>query len=148
MSGWIYSFCGIVMRRNLKCVLVNDLPNEIREQVLVGIDISKRYWRFLPIGLRNEGRNLRSLIPTWVNWDWCTYRIGVLFFVVFICLLEILITEIVEGVRSNQKCLRPNTNELSCEEEVGNLMKRCWTEDPADRPDFTTLKAAIRKLNK
>lgn len=38
--------------------------------------------------------------------------------------------------------------EMSCEEEVGNLMKRCWTEDPADRPDFTTLKAAIRKLNK
>ncbi|XKL59222.1 hypothetical protein PGB90_000238 [Kerria lacca] len=38
-------------------------------------------------------------------------------------------------------------NEISCEEEVGNLMKRCWTEDPADRPDFTTLKAAIRKLN-
>ncbi|XP_065214464.1 atrial natriuretic peptide receptor 1-like isoform X2 [Planococcus citri] len=56
--------------------------------------------------------------------------------------------EIIDGVRSSQKCLRPNTNELSCEEEVGNLMKKCWTEDPADRPDFTTLKAAIRKLNK
>lgn len=56
--------------------------------------------------------------------------------------------EIIEGVRNSQKCLRPNMTEISCEEEVGNLMKRCWTEDPADRPDFTTLKAAIRKLNK
>lgn len=58
------------------------------------------------------------------------------------------VSEIVEGVRNSQKCLRPNMTEISCEEEVGNLMKRCWTEDPADRPDFTTLKAAIRKLNK
>lgn len=56
--------------------------------------------------------------------------------------------EIVEAVRNGQKCLRPNTTELSCEEEVANLMKRCWAEDPADRPDFSTLKATIRRLNK
>ncbi|XP_046686869.1 atrial natriuretic peptide receptor 1 isoform X2 [Homalodisca vitripennis] len=55
--------------------------------------------------------------------------------------------EIVEGVRNGQKCLRPTT-ELSCEEEVTSLMKRCWAEDPADRPDFTSLKATIRRLNK
>uniref|UniRef100_A0A1B6L105 Guanylate cyclase n=1 Tax=Graphocephala atropunctata TaxID=36148 RepID=A0A1B6L105_9HEMI len=55
--------------------------------------------------------------------------------------------EIVEGVRNGQKCLRPTT-ELACEEEVTSLMKRCWAEDPADRPDFTSLKATIRRLNK
>lgn len=57
-------------------------------------------------------------------------------------------TEIVDSVKSKEKCLRPSVADLSCDEEVGVLMKRCWTEDPADRPDFTTLKAVIRKLNK
>ncbi|XP_050066957.1 atrial natriuretic peptide receptor 1 isoform X3 [Aphis gossypii] len=56
--------------------------------------------------------------------------------------------EIVDSVKSKEKCLRPSVVDLSCDEEVGVLMKRCWTEDPADRPDFTTLKAVIRKLNK
>lgn len=58
------------------------------------------------------------------------------------------VAEIVEGVRSTGKCLRPSTTELCCDEEVSALMKRCWAEDPADRPDFNTLKATIRKLNK
>ncbi|KAG8273715.1 hypothetical protein J6590_014349 [Homalodisca vitripennis] len=61
--------------------------------------------------------------------------------------MALLFQEIVEGVRNGQKCLRPTT-ELSCEEEVTSLMKRCWAEDPADRPDFTSLKATIRRLNK
>lgn len=56
--------------------------------------------------------------------------------------------EIVEGVRSGGKCLRPSTTELCCDEEVSALMKRCWAEDPADRPDFNSLKTTIRKLNK
>uniref|UniRef100_T1HHX7 PK_Tyr_Ser-Thr domain-containing protein n=1 Tax=Rhodnius prolixus TaxID=13249 RepID=T1HHX7_RHOPR len=58
--------------------------------------------------------------------------------------------EIVESVKncSGAKCLRPSTAELCCDEEVSALMKRCWAEDPADRPDFNTLKATIRKLNK
>ncbi|KAF0773089.1 atrial natriuretic peptide receptor 1 isoform X1, partial [Aphis craccivora] len=58
------------------------------------------------------------------------------------------IKEIVDSVKNKEKCLRPSVVDLSCDEEVGVLMKRCWTEDPADRPDFTTLKAVIRKLNK
>lgn len=56
--------------------------------------------------------------------------------------------EIVEAVRKGEKCLRPTLSELTCEEEVTAIMKRCWNEDPSERPDFTTLKAAIRKLNK
>ncbi|KAI5707163.1 hypothetical protein M8J75_015099 [Diaphorina citri] len=57
-------------------------------------------------------------------------------------------TKIVESVRKGEKCLRPSLSELTCEEEVTAIMKRCWNEDPSERPDFTTLKAAIRKLNK
>uniref|UniRef100_A0A146M109 Guanylate cyclase n=2 Tax=Lygus hesperus TaxID=30085 RepID=A0A146M109_LYGHE len=55
--------------------------------------------------------------------------------------------EIVEGVRSGTG-LRPTTSDICCDEEVSALMKRCWAEEPADRPDFNTLKATIRKLNK
>ncbi|XP_014255995.1 atrial natriuretic peptide receptor 1 isoform X2 [Cimex lectularius] len=54
--------------------------------------------------------------------------------------------EIVEGVKSGG--LRPSTTGICCEEELSALMRRCWEEEPADRPDFNTLKATIRKLNK
>ncbi|XP_039282700.1 atrial natriuretic peptide receptor 1 isoform X3 [Nilaparvata lugens] len=56
--------------------------------------------------------------------------------------------EIVEGIRNGSECMRPSTSELTCEEEVTTLMTRCWAEDPAERFDFATLKAVIRKLNK
>merc|ERR550539_615460 len=32
--------------------------------------------------------------------------------------------------------------------EQYGMMTRCWSEDPLDRPDFSALKVAIRKLNK
>ncbi|RXG71814.1 hypothetical protein Avbf_04181 [Armadillidium vulgare] len=28
------------------------------------------------------------------------------------------------------------------------MMRRCWAEDPLDRPDFRHLKGLVRKLNK
>ncbi|RZF48575.1 hypothetical protein LSTR_LSTR011900 [Laodelphax striatellus] len=56
--------------------------------------------------------------------------------------------EIVEGIRNGSECMRPSTSDLTCEEEVTTLMTRCWAEDPAERFDFATLKAVIRKLNK
>ncbi|XP_046396086.1 atrial natriuretic peptide receptor 1-like [Ischnura elegans] len=36
----------------------------------------------------------------------------------------------------------------ACEAEVASLMRRCWAEEPQERPDFQALKAAIRRLNK
>lgn len=33
-------------------------------------------------------------------------------------------------------------------EDVNNFMVKCWAEDPADRPEFSMLKATIRKINK
>ncbi|CAF2075185.1 unnamed protein product [Rotaria magnacalcarata] len=32
--------------------------------------------------------------------------------------------------------------------EIGYLMKRCWQENPADRPDFTSILNTIKKLSK
>ncbi|XP_031842737.1 atrial natriuretic peptide receptor 1 [Nomia melanderi] len=56
--------------------------------------------------------------------------------------------EIVEGVkRGGGSPLRPAIDS-SVEEVVSNLMKRCWAEDAADRPDFSALKQTIRKINK
>ncbi|PNF41806.1 hypothetical protein B7P43_G02602 [Cryptotermes secundus] len=56
--------------------------------------------------------------------------------------------KIVENVKNGQKVsFRPSVDELTCEEEVVNLMKRCWTEEAADRPDFHALKTAVRKIN-
>ncbi|XP_076677166.1 atrial natriuretic peptide receptor 1 isoform X3 [Andrena cerasifolii] len=57
--------------------------------------------------------------------------------------------EIVEGVRrGGSSPLRPAIDERSVEEEVATLMRRCWAQDAADRPDFPALKQTIRKINK
>ncbi|TGZ50066.1 atrial natriuretic peptide receptor 1 isoform X2 [Temnothorax longispinosus] len=57
--------------------------------------------------------------------------------------------EIVEGVRrGGSSPLRPVIDEASVEEEVATLMRRCWAQDSADRPDFPALKQTIRKINK
>ncbi|XP_076394980.1 atrial natriuretic peptide receptor 1 isoform X2 [Megachile rotundata] len=57
--------------------------------------------------------------------------------------------EIVEAVkRGGGSPLRPAIDESMVEEEVATLMKKCWTQDAADRPDFPALKQTIRKINK
>ncbi|XP_053977333.1 atrial natriuretic peptide receptor 1-like isoform X1 [Hylaeus volcanicus] len=57
--------------------------------------------------------------------------------------------EIVEGVkRGGGSPMRPAIGESSGEEVVATLMRRCWAEDAADRPDFSALKQTIRKMNK
>ncbi|XP_076164769.1 atrial natriuretic peptide receptor 1 isoform X1 [Ptiloglossa arizonensis] len=57
--------------------------------------------------------------------------------------------EIVEGVkRGGGSPMRPAIDESSAEEVVATLMRRCWAEDAADRPDFSALKQTIRKINK
>ncbi|ELT96795.1 hypothetical protein CAPTEDRAFT_124162 [Capitella teleta] len=35
-----------------------------------------------------------------------------------------------------------------CSEELANMIKKCWSEEPMERPDFHSLKSIIRKINK
>ncbi|XP_044740931.1 atrial natriuretic peptide receptor 1 [Chrysoperla carnea] len=64
------------------------------------------------------------------------------------CTYSETLQEIVDTVAKGHSPipLRPTID--VCKEEVANLMKKCWSEDPADRPDFHTLKTTIRELNK
>ncbi|GIX70424.1 atrial natriuretic peptide receptor 1 [Caerostris extrusa] len=43
---------------------------------------------------------------------------------------------------------RPLLDLDNCDEGVIQVMKKCWSEEPTERPDFQTLKSIIRKLNK
>ncbi|XP_045504213.1 atrial natriuretic peptide receptor 1 isoform X2 [Colias croceus] len=62
--------------------------------------------------------------------------------------IEMSPKEIIEAVISSG--MRPNTtHHRSCEaDDATELMRRCWAEDPTERPDFGHLKHAIRRLNK
>lgn len=58
-------------------------------------------------------------------------------------------TEIVERVtRGEQPPFRPSMDLQSHLEELGQLMQRCWAEDPLERPPFQQIRLALRKLNK
>jgi hypothetical protein len=44
--------------------------------------------------------------------------------------------------------IRPCLDEIASDDELLDLMQKCWQEDPMDRPDFGQIKMIIRKLNK
>ncbi|CAF3458292.1 unnamed protein product [Rotaria socialis] len=54
---------------------------------------------------------------------------------------------IVENVKSGS-LLRPSIEAGECNSEIVNLMKRCWSEDPNERPDFTDIRQVMRRINK
>ncbi|CAF0726875.1 unnamed protein product [Rotaria sordida] len=54
---------------------------------------------------------------------------------------------IVEDVKSGS-LLRPSIEPGECSIEIGQLMKRCWSEDPNERPDFTDIRHVMRRINK
>uniref|UniRef100_A0A182U9P7 Serine-threonine/tyrosine-protein kinase catalytic domain-containing protein n=1 Tax=Anopheles melas TaxID=34690 RepID=A0A182U9P7_9DIPT len=58
--------------------------------------------------------------------------------------------EIIKLVRDGPGILdapfRPKVDESSYE-DVNNIMIKCWSEEPTDRPDFSGLKTIIRKIN-
>ncbi|KAL8602399.1 Nitrogen permease regulator 2 [Nucella lapillus] len=58
--------------------------------------------------------------------------------------------EVYEKVTKGTKpVLRPTLEEFDCpSDELAGVIRRCWAEDPNDRPDFQTLKSLIRKLNR
>ncbi|XP_053743556.1 atrial natriuretic peptide receptor 1-like [Synchiropus splendidus] len=45
-------------------------------------------------------------------------------------------------------CLRPSTDPQSHSPELGQLMQRCWAEEPTERPEFNHIRLLLRKQNK
>ncbi|CAF92690.1 unnamed protein product, partial [Tetraodon nigroviridis] len=57
--------------------------------------------------------------------------------------------EIIQGVRQGgAPPLRPSLCLHSHSEELGVLMQRCWSEEPAERPDFSAIKILLRKQHR
>ena len=44
--------------------------------------------------------------------------------------------------------LRPSLDRLAVSEELCQLIEKCWSEDPGQRPDINTARAIIKKTNK
>ncbi|XP_061737781.1 atrial natriuretic peptide receptor 1 [Nerophis ophidion] len=45
-------------------------------------------------------------------------------------------------------CLRPTVDPHSHSPELGQLMQRCWAEEPTERPEFNHIQIILRKHNK
>ncbi|XP_045481556.1 atrial natriuretic peptide receptor 1-like isoform X1 [Harmonia axyridis] len=64
------------------------------------------------------------------------------------------VREVVENVRNgsssnnNGEQLRPSLEGATCDDEVAQLMRKCWNEDPGDRPNFTNIKNRLKTMNK
>ncbi|XP_014647368.1 PREDICTED: atrial natriuretic peptide receptor 1 isoform X2 [Ceratotherium simum simum] len=57
--------------------------------------------------------------------------------------------EIIERVtRGEQPPFRPSLALQSHLEELGQLMQRCWAEDPQERPPFQQIRLMLRKFNR
>ncbi|XP_035273170.1 atrial natriuretic peptide receptor 1 [Anguilla anguilla] len=55
--------------------------------------------------------------------------------------------EIVERVAAGGcSPLRPHADPAGCPESAEALMRSCWRESPAERPDFSALKAVVKRL--
>ena len=44
---------------------------------------------------------------------------------------------------------RPTMENFDCPcDELAALIRRCWSDDPSERPDFHSLRTLIKRLNK
>ncbi|XP_063438137.1 atrial natriuretic peptide receptor 1-like isoform X4 [Mytilus trossulus] len=74
------------------------------------------------------------------------YRNGVF----YLANLDVSPEEIYKKVKNGLRpYFRPTLDECDCPcDELADVIRQCWKEDPMERPDFPTLKSIIRKLNK
>ncbi|XP_052264971.1 atrial natriuretic peptide receptor 1-like isoform X4 [Dreissena polymorpha] len=74
------------------------------------------------------------------------YRSGVF----YLANLDLELQEIIDRVKAWSKPpFRPTLEEFDCPcDELAHVIRRCWSEDPMERPDFAILKSIVRKLNK
>ena len=59
--------------------------------------------------------------------------------------------DIVERVRQGPVDgipFRPNTNQLSCDGYITQVMRECWDEDPEVRPDMKTCRKRLRPMQR
>lgn len=66
---------------------------------------------------------------------------------------ELPLQEIYKRVKDGKKpyfrpSLAEQVDEEAYSEDLLNMIRRCWAEDPAERPDFHALKAIIKRINK
>ncbi|PVD36191.1 hypothetical protein C0Q70_03166, partial [Pomacea canaliculata] len=64
--------------------------------------------------------------------------------------LDVAPKEICDKVRDGVKpYFRPTLENYDCPcDELAGVIRRCWAEDPAERPDFQALRTLIKRLNK
>ncbi|XP_071139405.1 atrial natriuretic peptide receptor 1-like isoform X4 [Mytilus edulis] len=74
------------------------------------------------------------------------YRNGVF----YLANVDVSPEEIYKKVKNGLRpYFRPTLDECDCPcDELADIIRQCWKEDPMERPDFPTLKSIIRKLNK
>jgi atrial natriuretic peptide receptor A len=67
-----------------------------------------------------------------------------------IIIASVYISEIYQKVKNGLKpYFRPTLEEYDCpSDELADVIRKCWADDPVERPDFQALKGIIRKLNK
>ncbi|GFO26482.1 guanylate cyclase [Plakobranchus ocellatus] len=64
--------------------------------------------------------------------------------------LDLSPKEITDKLKKGMKPLfRPTLEEFDCpNDELAGVIRRCWAEEPVERPDFQSLRTMIKKLNK
>ena len=48
---------------------------------------------------------------------------------------------------ARQGVFRPTLLETD-DDDLLNMIRRCWAEDPSDRPEFSAVKGMIKRINK
>ena len=74
------------------------------------------------------------------------YRNGVFFIQNYDLSPKDIIDRVKRGVKP---FFRPTIDEYDCpNDSLAAVVRRCWSEDPAERPDFQSLRSIIKKINK
>ncbi len=83
---------------------------------------------------------------TSIFWVICSFKFSISLFSYF---SSPFLAEIVDRVALGEwPYLRPSVNPQAHSEELGQLMQRCWAEEPSDRPEFNHISVLLRKQNR
>nr|XP_015199399.1 PREDICTED: atrial natriuretic peptide receptor 1-like [Lepisosteus oculatus] len=126
--------------------------SNLRRPNTAGIQNSKEHWQCL---LWRAPELLRGNMPTNGTQKGDVYSFGIIaqeivyrngVFFIPSCVLKA--NEIIEKVKEGgSNSFRPYTDTTECPGPLAMLMKSCWRERPSERPDFTSLKATVKKLS-